>query len=391
MVVGVLDAALQRVVRPKPSRVCWISDPDATGNAYHLFRHVFATRGSVEHVWLVRSPETARRLRVDIESWRRSVASDASVRVIRRRSVRGYWAWLRSRFTFHTHGAYPMTRTAHRRHVVSLWHGMPIKAIGALNATSPNPRPTFGTFHLATSRAYRSVIARAFRVDEEQVLVAGLPRCDVLRRPHPLGPDDELIRRTLGITTKRFVVWTPTYRAMGTEVVDPARPPSFLDDLPDGTLDEIASGAASADCTVVVKLHPFDPLNHVDVDVGPSGVQWLRSDDLLRAGVELYDVLTRSDGLLTDVSSVLLDYLVTDRPLGVVGFDPESYHRDVIVPLEPILASPRIDRLDGPVAIRSYFDRVMDRSVELDDALLRWAHDAPIGRGCEDVLTAVGL
>lgn len=391
-----IDRSLQRLVRPRDDQISWVSDPDYIGNAFHLYRHVLTTRPGLRHVWLVRDPAVRTRVEADLAAFAGSIPTGSRVQVVRRHSARGYWRRLRSRWTFHTHGLWP-TASAHRRHVVSLWHGMPIKCIGALNTISPNPHPTFGSLHLATSPLFRYVMAAAFEVPVDGVLVAGLPRCDVLVRPHPLAPPCEAIRGALGLPEgDRLVVWLPTYRTPGHR--RGAQPGlagfrTFLDDLDSEQWSWVEQQAAANETTVVIKLHPHDPLNEVDHDPGLDHVRLVRSATWLATGIELYDLLAISDGLLSDVSSVLIDYLATDRPLGIIGFDEAAYTRDVVFPTHPLLASRRIHDLSTPAGVEAFFTRVRHGPAvgAAEDDLSPWLHDVPSGTGCETVLAAVDL
>lgn len=394
-VLNTVDALAQRIVPPKAERIAWVSDPDYIGNAFHLYRHVLTTRPGIEHVWLTTDPAAKRRIERDLEAFAPSIAPGSSVRVARRHSAIGYWRRLRCRLIFHTHGLYPMS-TAHRRAVVSLWHGMPVKCIGALNTISPDPHPTFGTMHVATSHLFRHVIAAAFQATPDQVLRTGLPRCDVLTDPHPLAPSRAAIRTALGVPPDdRLIVWLPTYRTPGHRRDAPpgvAGFQTFLDDLSDEEWQRIDQLAAQHGCRIVMKLHPHDPLNDVDFDLGRERIRLLRSAEWLETGIELYDMLAATDGLISDVSSVLIDYLATSRPLGIIGFDPDTYTRDVVFPVAALLASSRIHDLADEAAVVDFFVRVgrPERSVVHDD-LSPWLNDVERGAGCETVLAAVGL
>ena len=387
------DRLLQRVVPVVDDRVAWVSDPDYIGNAFHLYRHVLETRPGRTHVWLINDHAAARRAREDLRRWG-GVASASRVRIVRRHGLRGYWAFLRSAVVFHTHGVYRMTTTAHRRQLVSLWHGMPIKAIGALNLRSPDPHPTIGTLHVATSEMFRSIIAAAFRAPIDAVVLTGLPRCDVLTTPSDLGPSRDEVRSAMGVPEgRRFVMWMPTYRtAVSRATVETgiAGPQTFLDDLRPGDLDALAAAAERHGCTVIVKLHPYDPLNVVDHELGLDHVRLLRSHEYLETGLELYDVLAHTDGLISDVSSVLIDYLATDRPIGILGFDPDAYTRDVLIRPQTLIDSERIRDLTENGAIDSYFGAVAGDERDVDD-LSPWLYTVERGVGCETVLRASGI
>lgn len=399
-VLRLLDRVLQVLVRPDPRQLAWISDPDHVGNAYHLFRHAVTTRRDLTHVWLVVDDDVRPRIEAAFAAYGGPERGHRLV-VRDRHSLAGYLAFVRSRRSFHTHGVYRWTTSAVGRDCVSLWHGMPIKAIGALNTISPNPHPTFGTLHLATSDFYRYVIAAAFDAPVDDVLLSGLPRCDVLHQPHPLAPDAATVRRALGVPVDgRLVLWLPTYRTPGHGVRDShgiAGFQTFLDDLTADQWRRVDEECARTGSTVLVKPHPTDPLNDVDHDVarelGLRHVRVIASPDWLALGLELYDVLAVTDGLISDLSSVLIDWLPTPRPVGMVGFDPATYTRDVLVPVSTLQDSRRVHDLADDAMLVAFFDRVASGVPvpEDDDDLSTWLYRPDLTDGCETVLRAVDL
>lgn len=389
-----LDALAQLLVPARDDRVAWISDPDYIGNAHHLYRHVVSTRDAVEHVWLITDPSLRERIEADFVRFG-GPTRQHRLQVLDRHSLRGYLAFLRCRRVFHTHGVYRWTTTAVRRQCVSLWHGMPIKAIGALNRRSPNPHPTFGTLHVATSHFFRYVIAAAFGARDDEVLLTGLPRCDVLYRPHPAAPDAEQVREALGVDRDRhLVLWLPTYRTPGHRqwandgVVGFQ---TFLDDLTDAQWDMVEREARRTGTEVLVKPHPHDPLNESGHRLSHEHVRLITAQEWTDLELELYDVLAVTDGLISDLSSVLIDWLPTGRPLGMAGFDPETYTRDVLFPVETLHRSARVHDLSDPSVITAFFDAVASgRRSPLDDTVT-WLYPPDLTDGCETVLDAVGM
>jgi CDP-glycerol glycerophosphotransferase (TagB/SpsB family) len=64
--------------------------------------------------------------------------------------------------------------------------------------------------------------------------------------------------------------------------------------------------------------------------------------DLVAAGVPLYGLLGASSGLVTDYSSVWVDYLLLDRPIAFLVNDRDSYHR-------PLFPADVLDWVPGEV------------------------------------------
>jgi CDP-glycerol glycerophosphotransferase (TagB/SpsB family) len=61
-----------------------------------------------------------------------------------------------------------------------------------------------------------------------------------------------------------------------------------------------------------------------------DGAVTLTDADLVDAGVSLYALLGVSSGLVTDYSSVWVDYLLLDRPMAFLVPDRETYTRQLL-------------------------------------------------------------
>lgn len=390
------DALLQWLVPARQQRVCYFSTPDYEDNAYFVYRHLVRTRGGLEHVWLLQDPSVERRIRDDFDRWNLAAPGIRNHLIIaRKRSLSGYWLYLRSRRVFYTHALYRGTRWVRGREIICLWHGMPIKCIGALDQRRPPGPLPFGTRHLASSHFFRYIVACAFRTPPQSVVISGLPRCDALRDDHPPDNTPASIRRRLDLPeASRLVLWMPTFRTGG------LRPPitdqnyrTFLDDVAVDALQQLDASASAAGCQVIVKPHPGDPLNHVEVDFAYSSIRLLRSPQWLSMGIPLYELIAAADGLMSDVSSVLIDFLPSGRPIGLFAFDPDHYHRDLTFPLELLLKCRTVHNLTGTSSIENFFQLVQQGPARpLTESDLATAfHETFSTSGCEQIATEVGL
>ena len=75
---------------------------------------------------------------------------------------------------------------------------------------------------------------------------------------------------------------------------------------------------------LLVKLHPMDILNNQKFKKY-SNIIILKSDDLNDLDVQLYSLLGNCDVLITDYSSVYIDYEVLNKPIIFAMDDFESY------------------------------------------------------------------
>jgi CDP-glycerol glycerophosphotransferase (TagB/SpsB family) len=90
-------------------------------------------------------------------------------------------------------------------------------------------------------------------------------------------------------------------------------------------LSALLTGLRDRGIQLVIKPHPMDAEER-----RWEGAVTVHDADLVRAGVGAYDLLARSRGLVTDYSSVWVDYMLLDRPLAFFVPDRDSYTRTLV-------------------------------------------------------------
>lgn len=344
-----LGSVLPSLVRPRSQQVCFASIPDFSESAYALYRHLLETRSDLDFVWLLHDVDAEGRIREHFEM--NAGERGHSLQIVDWKRPQAYIAYLRSSVVFHTHGVFNFSRPQRDRTVVSLWHGMPIKVIGALERGGPWRHDVGGDLHIATSRLFRYVIAAAFDAPVDRVLLTGLPRADVLKGIADPEHDKVAICTALGVDSdEHVIVWLPTHRTDG------AHTGSFVDDVDHSLLAELLDSCSRSGCRVVVKPHPYDRFQAGslgELSEHPA-LLVVEAEAWSSCGVQLYDLLSASCGLITDISSVLVDYLHTGRPMAMFAFDEDAYGRETVLPLAPLVGSPSLATLDGKTNIATF-------------------------------------
>lgn len=239
---------------------------------------------------------------------------------VRKDTVRGWWWFLRARYVFFTHRCF-MRRFPPDVVSVNVWHGMPIKRVGAL---LPGDDVLSSRHVLATSAAWAEVMDRSF-VATDGVLTTGLPRNDRLflgREPawRSLGLDDR-------DDVDRLVVWLPTFRRSVRGRISTDGTPTGSPFELDVDVDELDAFLRDRRTFLWAKVHPMTDLADGDAAGVIERPNLLVVDDawLRRRSVSLYEVLGGADALISDVSSVTVDYLLLDRPIVHAMADLETY------------------------------------------------------------------
>ena len=83
----------------------------------------------------------------------------------------------------------------------------------------------------------------------------------------------------------------------------------------------------------------MDSLNESQELNSLSNIIFITNKDWLSSKFDLYEALSFSDALISDISSVLIDYLVTKRPIAITKRFIKNYKRGLITESAEILNS----------------------------------------------------
>jgi CDP-glycerol glycerophosphotransferase len=235
---------------------------------------------------------------------------------------------------------------------VQTWHGTPLKRIAfdvptGSAATPPkylrNLRRDVDAWDLLLSpnRFSSDVFRRAFRY-RGPVLESGYPRNDLLSSPER-GDVRRRTRAALGIADgATAVLYAPTWRD----------DQSFALELDLGRVLD----AVGEDHVVLLRAHQH-VADTVDVDSHPG----LRDVSRHTDNRELY---LAADVLVSDYSSVIFDFAVTEKPILLFTYDLESYRdrlRGFYFDLEREAPGPLLRTTDDVISVLQDVDAVSDR------------------------------
>ena len=254
--------------------------------------------------------------------------SVAGIKTIPKRSARGVLAFLTARYVMTTSRLYGDHRPPSSQIVVSLWHGEPPTKVTARFSGRGGVHSTYAPVCSTVGRAYRSA---EFDMHPLQVPIVGAPRNDRM-----LSADRASLRsQLLGADADRpTLLWMPSFRVgkYGAE----RRADSV--GLPDGgpfpatDLQRLDAWLDEHGARIVLKVHPRD----AETFTGDfRAIRVLHGPELVAHETTLYPVLSVFDGLITDMSSVWLDYLLLDKPMVFAFPDIADYRAGRGLNLEP--------------------------------------------------------
>ena len=309
---------LNRIIPKAESKNIFISSPDFSDNSFALFRYMAEHyHDNKEYIWLVDKIDDL----LDYENMLRRyvVAPETvmeSIKIVSKKSLPGIWAFMRSKYVFFTHGFYLGVSLSKSQVRVNLWHGMPLKAIGYLNSHGNDKSIPRCNYVIATSLIFQEIMSRVFAVDKDKVLVVGQPRYDLI------GEEKNCLNK-FGIDKaeyKKIIFWTPTYRRS----VDGKIKDGDCFSLDKNVLESINQYAAQNSIYFIIKLHPMDSLNRENF-LNLSHISVLKNEDMLKESCQLVSLLNDIDILITDFSSIYIDFLLLGKPMIFFIPDFEQY------------------------------------------------------------------
>lgn len=250
-----------------------------------------------------------------------------AIRAVPKNTLRGRFHFLTAELVITTHGAvFRRHRSSGRQVTVNIWHGESLtKPVGRW----ADDVAVHSTWTTALSNVGKAFRCAEFDLAPQQVLVTGAPRNDRLLR----ADRDSVRQKVLGADVeRRLYIWLPTYRAHARNVRTDGV--AFEGAVPLGTADAegLDRWLIANDALLLAKPHPLAARSAVGRF---ERICTIDEDWLAARGLTLYTLLMGVDALVTDVSSVWVDFLLADRPVLFVFPDIDEYRQNRGLQLEP--------------------------------------------------------
>jgi hypothetical protein len=245
-----------------------------------------------------------------------------NVEVLDHYSIRFKLLYFKSKYIFAAYPKFPRFYTKQQR-FTNMGHGVPLKKVGLTRGARGIP----ADFTLATSELTKKAFVAACGVSPDSVIIAGYPRNDLLMRARA---DQAALKRRLEGNLDKFdkiIIWLPTFRTdtrgghgvNGLAVDNAFQVEGF---------DVAAFNALLVKYNVccIVKPHPLD-VKRTD-DHANSNICIINEEWMFKQGITLYHLTACSDILVSDISSIILDYLLLDQPILCFSTDFDEYKAD---------------------------------------------------------------
>lgn len=168
----------------------------------------------------------------------------------------------------------------------------------------------------------KQVMAHELRFPIERTVALGFPRNDIL-----INTNRDIKPLFSGYDFEKLVVWYPTFRQHknGSQNASSYALPILHDEEQALKLNELAKNNKAL---IVLKPHFAQDVSKIKA-CDLSNIVFIDDEFFAKNNITSYEFIGNSDALITDYSSVYYDYLLCDKPLGLVWEDYEEYKKTV--------------------------------------------------------------
>lgn len=277
-------------------------------NSRYLFEYVKENLPEITPLFVINDPE----LRNSLSSkyGKQYFIETESIQGIRQALSAGVW------FTSAGLPAYG-TGLHKKRLIINLWHGVPLKKIALLD---PNLKKAARIYFkkifsenytciLTTSHELIPLMARSFAVSEDKIKVWGQPRNDGMFQKNDCRKILGQLFPDLPEYTKT-VLYAPTFRDYGQVQLFPFK--DFDQKQLEAFLDE-------KNMLLFIRTHVAEQGSAAPY-LGKR-IRFLGNEQ----AEDVTGILNIFDCLITDYSSIYIDYLLTDKPMIFLPYDRQQY------------------------------------------------------------------
>ncbi|WP_339008952.1 CDP-glycerol glycerophosphotransferase family protein [Fusobacterium varium] len=299
---------------PKSNIIIFNSFIELTDNSFAIYKYLKEKLPAYKYIWITENKS--------INSNKRE---NSRTKIYPKISLAGIYYFLRSKYIFTTHGLYSNFSSNKNRKIINLWHGMPLKPIGNLDKRTNKTIETKYDMIIATSELFQCFMAKAFNIDINKVIITGQPRNDLLYEETDFFCKINLKKEKF----KKILMWMPTFRkyivdSESSWAKDGKYVENYISILPFSKLSNLNKLLEKKQFLLILKLHPFDILQEEKFKEF-TNIIILKNEDLENIDEHLYPLLGTTDALITDYSSVWIDYEILNKPIFFAIHDYEEY------------------------------------------------------------------
>lgn len=275
-------------------------------NSKYMFEYVNKNCPKIRAVWLTRNKNVVNEVRKN------------KYECYHMFSLKGIWFSLRANVAFETEGNWDTSPFVNREKskVIQLWHGIAGKAAGWKDENG-NPmydkesqRIMSSFWWMGTSQKYIDVFSHYYGIPRERFYLTGYPRNDTfVTKPHNMYIES-LMSKHLGC---KWIIYMPTHRNFGKESISSIEEFMYVDEM-----------LRKENVYMVYKPHFHELKNVLSYEDKFTNIILAKEQEKF---ADVYSYIHYFDLLISDYSSIVYDFLCSNKPIVLFTYDIEKYRK----------------------------------------------------------------
>jgi CDP-glycerol glycerophosphotransferase (TagB/SpsB family) len=310
---------IRKFYKVEKNKILFASKPSFADNAKIFYDYLCDTKAdeNLKFVWIAnkedRIPESVQRENTTVVRYVHSYygATFEAMKQI-----------LTSEYVCFTHAS-PFRSIPKRegQYCINLWHGCGYKDMQKKSKKFIEIHPFDKA--LVPGKVFVKTKKYFWGCDEERILPIGYPRYDLLIRDNDAAHSFAKKMRE----DNKLIVWMPTFRNTGRahfpeEQIQKQFDLSLLSSVEQ--VDELNEYCKKHKIMICIKRHPYQ-VEYSCEGKNYSNIVFVSNAEFTDANIELYSFLHYTDALISDYSSVAIDYLLLDKPVAFALDDFVQY------------------------------------------------------------------
>ena len=285
------------------------------------------------------------------------------------------YQYMRSKYVFYSFGQIPIKPTK-KQTVIYTTHGIPLKKIVEVKKLD-----LYFTYMTITSEFFKEKIAEAYQCPKEKIFICGEPKTD------------KMFVNSKNEDSIKLILWTPTFRQSDYLGYDDSHMAFLLPFFADNEWESLNDELSSKKVKIIAKLHPMQKTKSFSEAVY-SNLEIYNDDSFRNRGMDIYELLGKSNALIADYSSIYLEYLLINRPIGFTMADYEDYKNTrgfILGDQSKFMPGKKIYSRDD---FYGYIDDItngIDNFVDERNKMRELFHQYKDGNNCERIIDFAGI
>jgi len=281
------------------------SRPDFSDNTKRVFDYLIDKKLNKKYkiIWLINNKEIIKNIKIFNVKF-----------ILNTNKLRKYYYIMHAKYLINCNLEIP--KLNQKTISINLWHGTILKRLENLQLINSDNID----YCLCPSEFYLEIYEKQLHVPKEKLIIMNNPRNDYLFSKR------DVLKDFFDKDYSKYIMWMPTFRKTSENRVDSNY--NFSMGIPiiqnENDINMLNETLKANNIILVIKPHFVQDLSVFKVKEF-SNIKIIYSEDLIKQRIELYEFLGQFDALITDYSSVYLDFLITNKPIAFTVDDILNY------------------------------------------------------------------